>query len=320
MLANLVELAIKAEDKLLKDTIYFQMLIFRLKYHILFLLLLPLGVLAQTGSKISLIDTDTSKTKSEVVRHSLYTGTGYGSNMIYLGSTISQNQPYVYGNLTYGFKNQLYASVSAVHLSGLNPFLAFYIGALNYSHVVNSWFDISAGIYRYQVPSSLNDTLFSNFTYSDLTLGFDWKLLYSKLSVGGLFSEENQVYFQFRNSRYFQTPEFFKGKANISFDPYANLLFGTLIEIESSTETSVVASSPGRKWKLNNTNQGTATNTSTSRKFGIMEIDFGLPVALNTDFMTIEAEVNYVLPLYSDPVYRSPRSFVFLLSGFFRIF
>jgi hypothetical protein len=294
--------------------------IFRLKYYSLLLLLLPSGVLAQTGSKISLPATDTLKTESEAARHSLYTGAGYGSNMIYLGSTISQNQPYGYANLTYGYKNQFYASASAVHLSGIDPFLSFYIGALNYSHAFNSWFDISAGVYRYQVPSTLTDTLFSHFTYTDLTLGFDWKLLYSKLSVGGLFSEENQAYFQFRNSRYFQTPEFFKGKANISFDPYANLLFGTLIEVETSTETSVEASSPGRKWRLNNTTQGTTISSSSSRKFGIMEIDFGLPVALNTDFMTIEAEVNYVLPLYNDPVYGSPKGFVFMLSGFFRIF
>ncbi len=296
------------------------MKIFRLKYKSLLLLLLPLGVYAQNGSNISLPAADTSKTESKAVRHSLYTGAGYGSNMIYLGSTISGNQPYGYGNITYGFRNQLYASMSAVHLSGTDPFLAFYIGALNYSHVINSWLDISAGIYRYQVPPSLTDTLFNNFTYGDLTLGFDWKLLYSKLSVGGLFSEENQAYFQFRNSRYFQTHEFFKGKANISFDPYANLLFGKLIEIETSAETSVVVSSPGRMWRQNNTSQGTSAITSTSERFGIREVDFGLPVAFNTDFMTIEAEVNYVLPLYNDPKYRSPQGFIFMLSGFFRIF
>jgi hypothetical protein len=293
---------------------------FRLKYKSLLLLLLPLGVIAQNGSKISLPTADTSKTESKSFRHSLYTGAGYGSNMIYLGSTISRNQPYGYGNITYGFKNQLYASASAVHLSGADPFLAFYIGALNYNHVINSWLDISAGIYRYQVPPSLSDTLFSNFIYGDLTIGFDWNLLYSKLSVGGLFSEESQAYFQFRNSRYFQTPEFFKGKANISFDPYANILFGSLIEIKTSEETSVVPSSPGRKWRQKNTSHGTSTIISTSERFGIMELDFGLPVALNTDFMTIEAEVNYVFPLYNDPVYRSPKGFILMLSGLFRIF
>lgn len=295
------------------------MSISRIKYQILILLLLSPDVMAQYGTH-SLNVTDTSKTESKIVRHALYTGAGYGSNMVYLGSTISQNQPYGYANLTYGYKNQFYASASAVHLSGLDPFLSFYIGALNYNHTFNSWFDIAAGVYRYQVPSSLKDTLFSNFTYADLTMGFDWKLLYSKISVGGLFSEENQAYIQFRNSKYFQTPEFFKGKVNISFDPYLNLLFGTLIEVKTSTETSVMASSPGRKWGKYNTSQGTTTSTLAFEKFGIMEIDFGLPVDLNTDFMTIEAEVNYVLPLYTDPLYRSPKGFVFMLSGFFRIF
>ena len=278
-------------------------------------------VLAQTGTNISLPETDTSKTDI-AVRHSLYTGAGYGSNMIYLGSTISQNQPYGYGSLTYGFKNQLYASVSAVHLSGLNPFLSFYIGALNYSHVFNNWFDISAGVNRYQVVPSLTDTLFSSFTYGDLTLGFDWKLLYSKISVGGFFSTENQAFFQFRNSRYFQTPEFFKGKANISFDPYVNLLFGTLTEVETNTETTLtirfhhLTANGGN----NGNNSTTGTTYSYSERFGFLEMDFGLPVTFNTDFMTIEAEPLYVIPFYNDTYYLSTEGFIFQLSIFFRIF
>lgn len=281
-------------------------------------MLLPLSAHAQIHSERSVGGSDTSKTGSGISKHALYAGTGYGSNMIYLGSTISQNQPYCYGTLAYGFKNKLYASASAVHLTGYNPFLSFYIGSLNYNHVFNSWFDISAGAYRYQVVPSLTDTLFNSFFYGDLTLGVDWRLIYSKISVGGLQSEENQVYFQLRNSRYFQTPELFNGKADISFDPYVNLLFGTIVEVETTTETTLVVSSPGRKWK--NKKYGTTTYTSYSKKFGLMEIDFGLPVAFNTDFMTIEAEVDYVLPVYNDPDIHGPKGFVFMLSGIFRIF
>jgi hypothetical protein len=280
--------------------------------------LIPLNIFAQAVQTSSQAP-DTIKNISKVSAHSLFSGAGYGSNMIYLGSTMSQDHPYGYGNLAYGFKNKIYASFSAIHLSGFDPFVSFYIGALNYNHVVNSWFDVAVGAYRYQVPLSLTDTLFSSFTYGDLTLGFDWKLLYSKLSVGGLLSEENQVYFQFRNSRYFKTPEFFNGKANISFDPYANLLFGTIVEVEAHSETSVVVSSPGRKWKKY-TSQGTTVNSSYRKKFGIIEIDFGLPVSLNTDFMTIEAEVDYVLPLHKDAIYAGTKGFVFMLSGYFRIF
>jgi len=112
------------------------------KYLILFLLLLPSATPAQTGANISLPVNDTSKAGSEVERHALYTGAGYGSNMIYLGSTMSQDQPYGYGNLTYGFKNKLYASVSAVNLSRFDPVAAFYIGGLSYNHVFNSWLDL----------------------------------------------------------------------------------------------------------------------------------------------------------------------------------
>jgi hypothetical protein len=252
-------------------------------------------------------------------KHSLFAGSGFGSNMIYLGSTISQDQPYIYGNLTYGLANKLYASASTVHLAGLDPFFAFHIGSLAFNQTINSWFDVSAGIYRYQVTKSLSDTLFNSFTYADLTLGFDWKILYTKLSAGGLLSEENQVYCQIRNSRYFQTHDFFKGKANLSFDPYANLLFGSLIELKTITETTVIASTPGRKWKKY-TNQTTTTNNSYTKKFGLMEADFGIPVALNTDKMTLEAELNYTLPVYSNPLIPIPKGFVFMLSAFFRIF
>jgi hypothetical protein len=273
---------------------------------------------AQTHPDIPLVRNDTTKSRSGGLNHSFYAGTGYGSNMVYLGSTISQDQPYCYGTLAYGFKNQLYASASAVHLSGYSPFISFYIGALNYNHVFNSWFDISAGAYRYQVAPSLTDTLFHSFSYGDITLGFDWKLIYSKVSVGGLLSDENQIYFQLKNSRYFQTPEFFNGKANVSLDPYFNLLFGTIVEVRTTTETTVVVSSPGRKWK--NKNYGTTTYTSYSKKFGLMEIDFGIPVSYNTDNMTVEAELDYFLPVFKDPDIHGPKGFVFMLSGIFRIF
>ncbi|MCK7541752.1 MAG: hypothetical protein MZV63_68120 [Marinilabiliales bacterium] len=69
------------------------------------------------------------------------------------------------------------------------------------------------------MAESLRDTLFSNFTYADATLGFDWRILYSKISVGGLFSDGSQFYLQARNSRYFETPSFAKEKAFFSFDP-----------------------------------------------------------------------------------------------------
>jgi len=352
------------------------------KFLSLSLLLLPSVIPAQTSAKLSLPVSDTSKAVSEVDRHALYTGAGYGSNMIYLGLSMSQDQPYGYGNLTYGFKNKLYASVSAVNLSRFDPIAAFYIGGLSYNHVFNSWLDLSAGVYRYQVESKLTDTLFNSFSYGDITLGIDWKLLYTKISFGGIISKEPSNYLQIKNSRYFQTPEFFNGKANISFDPYVNLLFGTLITSETTEGTDVITTTQQytTPWSAgsgteSSTGSGTGTSagygqgsssgyghgsssgpgqgapaesgsqsssitpetasttteitttttipivtTSWSESFNLIEIEFGLPVAFNTNFMTIEAEASYVLPAYSDLYFPGPKGFVITLSCFFRIF
>lgn len=330
--------------------------------HIFFiqiLLLLPLGILAQNKAVSPNTRTDTIKASGIPDRHSLYTGAGYGSNMIYLGSTISQDQPYSYGNITYGFHNKLFASVSAVNLSKFEPLASFYIGGLSFSHVFNSWFDMSAGFYRYQVDKTLTDTLFNRFSYGDITLGIDWKLIYTKISYGSIISKDPQGYLQINNSRYFQTPDFFRNKANISFDPYVNLLFGTLLTSEILNGTSEITTvqqyvtpwssgSSGSGYGSGGSNghgspsdsgQGspaetgapattTVTTTTTvptttlsfKNNFDLIEIEFGLPVSFNTNFMTIEAEPGYVMPAYSDPYFPGPKGFVFTLSCFFKIF
>lgn len=283
------------------------------------LIWLPVLCTAQAGnSAISSLSVSSqeSPTGSD---HSLFAGTGFGSNMLWLGSTISGNKPYYYASAVYGFKNKLFVAASPVHLQGFEPFIAFYTGSVSFSQTFNSWFDASAGIYRYQVPESLSDTLFSSFTYADLTLGFDWNILYTKITAGGLFSEENQSYFQIRNSHYFQTRDFFKGKASISFDPYVNIVSGTLYEVKTTNETKVIASTPGRKWKKNS-NQSSTLIYTYSRKFGFIEADFGIPVALNTDLMTIEAELSYTLPRNTDQMIMKPKGIIFMLSAFFRIF
>lgn len=272
-------------------------------------------ILSQSGREITVNKPDTSTSKDS--HHSLFAGLGYGNNMIYLGSTISQDQPFGYSALTYGYRDALYATVSAVHLSGYTPFLAFYSGSMSYNHVFNSWFDISASISRYQVTSSLSDSLFSSFFYSDLTLGFDWKLIYTKISGGVLFSDENSGYLQIRNSRYFETPEFTKKKVSISFDPYFSILFGPLREV-LTTEGSIVKLSP--PYKRGGKYGQTAPVTTISTTFSLMETDFGVPVSFNAERFAVEVEPGYILPLYDDPEYPGLKGFVLLISGYLRIF
>ena len=309
------------------------------------LILMSLNIAAQTDTVLT-----AGTEASETPVHSLYTSFGYGTNMIYLGSTISQNQSYGYGSLIYGFKDELYASFSGVHLDHIDPFMAFFIGSVSYNRTFNSWFDISAGIYRYQFSKPLNDTLFSSFFYGDLTFGFDWKILYSKISAGTIFSGGKQGYLQVRNSRYFQTSAFGKKKAYFAFDPYFNILFGSLTRTETSTDTIITVSSPFLK-NISGTGSGngngsgngrgngngsgastttgsaststssqTAASSSYTSDFDLMEIDFGVPVSFNINRITFEAEPGYILPIFDDPIYRSMKGFVFTFSIYYKIF
>jgi len=289
-----------------------------MKLPLMAMLMLSLNAIPQTDSISSAQATDSTVNAASASHHSFYSGLGYGSNMIYLGSTISQNQPYGYAALTYGFRDELFLTASAIHLSERSPFMAFYNFSMNYSHTVNSWFDFSLGIYRYQVAPSLADTLFGNFNYVDAALGFDWKLLYTTISYGGILVRNGGSYLQVKNSRYFETPVFMHKKAYVSFDPYVNLLLGTLITSETTNGTIITVTHPNRPWgSTTTTNTGSTTYT---KKFGLMEASFGLPVTFNTDIITVEAETSYILPVYTDPDYTGIKGFVFLLSVYFRIF
>ncbi len=250
--------------------------------------------------------------------HSFYAGTGYGNNMLYLGTTMSQDNGFGYASASYGFRDKLYLTATGYTVGNFTPFTAFYSLGLSFSHAFNSWFDISTGLSHYNVAASLRDTLFSNFTYADATLGLDWRILYSKVSVGGLFAGGSQFYLQTRHSRYFETPSFARDKAFFSFDPYVNILIGNMVTIETTggvTETSV---SPGyRPWRQYS--QSTTPGTYYNETFGLMEIDFGLPVAFSYDFFTLEIEPCYVIPLYSDAGSSGTRGFLLMASVFFRI-
>ncbi len=279
--------------------------------------LFPLTLIAQEDT-LSVNQDQYNGTVDETASiHSFYAGAGLGNKMVYMGSSISQDKPYYYGSLTYGLKDILYVSVGSFHLAAYDPFLSFNTFSLNYSQIFNSWFDLSASLSRYQVNKQLTDTLFNSFVYGDITFGFDWRILYTKVSAGGIFAESSGIYFQMRNSRYFETPVFFNGKAYISFDPNVNMLFGTLTETTTADGTVTGVTQPFNSKK--SSGRG-SSGTTTREYFSLMEVDIGIPVAFTISNITVEAEPGYILPLYSESDPVNPKGFSFLLSCYLRIF
>lgn len=267
---------------------------------------------------------DTTLEQDEESRHSLFTGLGYGSNMVYMGSSISGNQPFGYGSLIYGLDSKLYASVSSIHLSGLDPFFQLYSTAVSFNHVFNSWLDISSSATGYHVQEALRDSLLSDFIYGEVTLGIDWRLLYTTISAGGLISNETSAYFQLKNSRYFKTPPFFREKAFISFDPYVNVLFGSLTKaVTTSVITGMTSTSSSGRWgfgKQQSQSVQTTDNTTISKSFTLLGIDFGIPVSINTGRVSFDTEIGYFLPTYYDKLYPAPEGLILTFGVTIRIF
>jgi hypothetical protein len=284
----------------------------------LILMGLPFVGLCQTGTlEVQQKDTD-STNKLTVKKCSLFGGAGWGNNLIYLGSTISHDLPYYSAIVTLGLKNGLNISTSASHLSITYPFVAFYSLSARYAHTVNSWFDYSADISGFLTPRSLQESLFSNFALLNLTTGFDWRLIYTKFTFSDMYSRGNGVYLQIKNSHYFETGRFFKGKAFLSFDPDINMLFGRLVKVESSTGVSRLGNAP-LFVQLKKKHNTTTTTYTYSYFFGMMDTEFSLPVTLNFTNFILEAEPSYILPAYSNPDYPSPKGFSVTMSAYFRI-
>jgi hypothetical protein len=288
----------------------------------LLLLLQPLVtcVTAQTAQDIEAAP-DSSATAARSSIHSFYAGTGYGSNMLYLGTTMSQDHGFGYASLSYGIADQFYLSATGYSVGGFSPFAAFFNLGINYSHTFNSWFDMSLNLSRYNVAKELRDTLFSNFTYADATLGLDWRILYSRVSAGGLFAGGGQFYLQTRHSRYFETPSFARGKAFFSFDPYFNLLFSTMVTAESAGGVTETTISPGyRPWSKYSQSSSSTPGTIYTESFGLTEIDLGLPISFSYDRFTLEVEPGYVIPMYSVTGSSGTRGFLLMAALFFRIY
>jgi hypothetical protein len=249
--------------------------------------------------------------------HSLYAGAGFGSDMVWLGSTISGSLPYYSVSLIYGFKNSLYFSGSASIVNGLKPYPAFYNLSTNYSHTFNKWFDISADLAGFKTREILKDTLFSDFGYINLTGGFDWQILYTRISFSGVFSNDNKGYIQIMNSRYFETGDFLNGNASVSINPGFNILSGEIIEIVTTTGTKKYGLSPPfRHYKKN---QGSTTESIKS-KFGVLDFEFSLPVTFNYNNASIEVESDYLIPAYKNSSYPAPKGFTIYISLYLRIY
>jgi hypothetical protein len=264
------------------------------------------------------VKTDSSVSASATAgKHTLFATAGFGSNMLFLGSSMSSGNPFYSGGLVYGYRSSLYLSAGATHISGTTPFLAYYSAGLDYKHTFNSWLDISANMSGYTMSRSASSTLFNDFGYASFTAGFDWRILYTKVTGAVLYSGQAKGYLQISNSRYFQSPYFMKGKAFVSFYPEINLLMGEIVTADTTTVSGSRTYVPPfmriRRDRL-------PPQVTYSSRFGPVFFEFSAPVSFSYGRMSLEATPCYLLPAFRSNVMKAPEGFTFFMTATFRIF
>lgn len=254
------------------------------------------------------LTTDSVTVNKAGSKHALYAGVGFGSNMLFSGVSLSGNQPYLSTDLLYSYNKNWMVSAIFYNLPGVDPALAFYDLSIAYRKTFNSHLDAGITLSRYSTASSLQDQYFGNFTYLSVSAGLDWRILYTKAVFSTMLEQDGASYLQIKNSHYFSTPDFFKGKAFFSFDPSVNMVFGDRYQTDEIT-TQVGGGN----------NQTPVNSTLYKSSFGLLDMEFSIPVALNIGRATFEMEPLYYLPIHKDPDFPANKGMFFFLNLYFKI-
>jgi hypothetical protein len=246
---------------------------------------------------------------SKKFAHKVYVGTGYGNDMIYDGSSQTASQPFYSADIYYIFKSKLWASAVAYNLPGYNLTVPVADLSVGFNHNFNENFDMSVSLSEYMTATEVKEALHDNFTFLRVKAGLDWYYMYTTFSVGTLFSEVNSYYFYLRNSKYFKTPNLGKNK-NIyfSFDPTVNTVFGTSTWYETVTSPGGFFGRPGTTTEVAHTS------------LNFVKLELTLPVALNINRFSIEADPVWLIPARSSDGIDKKGGFFFFLSAYVRVF
>ncbi|MFN3556198.1 MAG: hypothetical protein ACK4VN_09575 [Bacteroidales bacterium] len=278
-------------------------------------LILGFGVLCALGTIDVLVAQEPVQDTSSQVKApssiSLFAGTGYGSDLMYTVSSLSDHQPFVSSDVMIAWKRSLWAAATLYHLPGINITIPLYDLSAGFRHTFNKYFDVAISISSYQSANNLDDPYFGSFHFMRISGGFDWQWVYTRATLGNILGEQAGIYFYLRNSRFFATPDLGTSASYFSFDPNINILFGNSTQI-------VPVQRPHRPGQGNPNlpHQGT---TTTKDVFGWLQMEISVPTAFNYQKLTIEAEPLYLIPLQNQEDINTNKGFHFFINMIFRI-
>ena len=211
----------------------------------------------------------------------------YGSNSAYFGRTQATAFPYLATDLTYTTKGGLYASVGLYNLLNTPLLVDETDLSVGWNHDLSKTLDASLSYSRFFFPTSSELVKSSVNNAFDAGLGQDWGAFYSRLSATYLFGNaagKGDAFLVLEASRSFETKRGFGANDYFSVEPMLSAAAGT----QSFAETSV-AKRRGAK------------TVRTTRRFGIVDYEFGLPLTYTVGKLAVSAGWRYVVPVNLTP-------------------
>lgn len=242
----------------------------------------------------------------------VFAGIGYGSNLIYYGTSLTGHQPYLAAELLFAWKEGFWAGAGFFHLPGNHPFITFSNFIAGYSHAFNQVFDISTSISRFNANNINTVDNYADYTFFSASLGIDWVLLYTSIKPGWLFSHKNSFYLLIKNSHYFFTPNLGNTSTYFSFNPGFSFMLGTYAWLSHATQPLYpIRRRPGLII--------TPVPIEVKKEFRPLDMQLSLPIALNTKRISLELEPAFFYNFYQVETMPKGGQFFFTTGIYFKI-
>lgn len=251
-----------------------------------------------------------SKTKD----HQFFTGAGYGSDLIYYGTSVSGNQPFFSAEMLYAWDKGIWASAGLFHLTEKDPFFSFVDLSAGYSYVFNKVFDAGLSLSQYHGGESIDTTFFSDYTFLGANLGIDWLILYTTIMPGWMLAEENSFYLLVDNTHFFKTPALGKKGSYFTFNPGVSLLFGNYAWLRHFRGQGNGGQGPG----YGGNNEGFSTPL-VEEDFRLLDMQLSLPVEYFFGRLSVEFEPAYFINFISNQNGDKEGRFFFTLGLYYKI-
>jgi hypothetical protein len=216
---------------------------------------------------------------------SFYIGGNYGSNYLYYGRTFSDNKPYYSTDLTLMHKSGFWASGSVFHLFNETPYINFYDISVGWQKNFNSWLDGGITFSRFVFPGANADNSAAGFSFWTFQAGFDWNFLYTSVNGSFLTGDQIEFYLILKNSRYFQTKKFNKGRMYVSIDPGFTFVAGSRDYYKITQTRRSIGRWPGM------------VVVEEERSFEMLDFEFSIPLAMNWNNLSFEPSIIYYYPI-----------------------